>query len=194
MFQYFLFFFFSSRRRHTRCSRDWSSDVCSSDLLLNSGQVNPFGANSPAIQAAADATQFRGDAWKTKTSIDSLVATVRHDLTQLPGGPLALAVGTDGRREAFILDPSPAIQSGDISGYAGNFLPVDKSRLVGAGYFELVAPVLRGVELTGALRYDHYENVGSKTSPKGGARWQPMKEVGLRRSVGKGVPAPTLTE
>src|SRR5216684_7736855 len=25
-------FFFSSRRRHTRCSRDWSSDVCSSDL------------------------------------------------------------------------------------------------------------------------------------------------------------------
>src|SRR5436305_7801054 len=27
-----LFFFFSSRRRHTRCGRDWSSDVCSSDL------------------------------------------------------------------------------------------------------------------------------------------------------------------
>src|SRR5687768_18515978 len=25
-------FLFSSRRRHTRCSRDWSSDVCSSDL------------------------------------------------------------------------------------------------------------------------------------------------------------------
>src|SRR5687768_17710121 len=29
---FFCFFFFSSRRRHTRCSRDWSSDVCSSDL------------------------------------------------------------------------------------------------------------------------------------------------------------------
>src|SRR6202042_3102999 len=28
----FLFFFFSSRRRHTRSLRDWSSDVCSSDL------------------------------------------------------------------------------------------------------------------------------------------------------------------
>src|SRR5207302_7714500 len=28
------FFFFSSRRRHTRFSRDWSSDVCSSDLEL----------------------------------------------------------------------------------------------------------------------------------------------------------------
>src|SRR3989449_885192 len=29
---YLSVFFFSSRRRHTRCSRDWSSDVCSSDL------------------------------------------------------------------------------------------------------------------------------------------------------------------
>src|SRR2546422_5141343 len=29
-------FFFSSRRRHTRCSRDWSSDVCSSDLWTSS--------------------------------------------------------------------------------------------------------------------------------------------------------------
>src|SRR6266542_4969987 len=28
-----IFFFFSSRRRHTRCYRDWSSDVCSSDLV-----------------------------------------------------------------------------------------------------------------------------------------------------------------
>src|SRR5437660_2441010 len=29
------FFFFSSRRRHTRWPRDWSSDVCSSDLLAD---------------------------------------------------------------------------------------------------------------------------------------------------------------
>src|SRR5207245_7965511 len=33
-------FFFSSRRRHTRCYRDWSSDVCSSDLTLISATVN----------------------------------------------------------------------------------------------------------------------------------------------------------
>src|SRR2546422_6179345 len=35
LFQFF--FFFSSRRRHTRCSRDWSSDVCSSDLWMDEG-------------------------------------------------------------------------------------------------------------------------------------------------------------
>src|SRR5207253_4989524 len=32
MYILFFFFFFSSRRRHTRWPRDWSSDVCSSDL------------------------------------------------------------------------------------------------------------------------------------------------------------------
>src|SRR5690606_40443609 len=36
---------FSSRRRHTRFSRDWSSDVCSSDLVLVPGRrLGRFGA------------------------------------------------------------------------------------------------------------------------------------------------------
>src|SRR5256885_5032833 len=34
------FFFFSSRRRHTRLQGDWSSDVCSSDLTGSSGTAN----------------------------------------------------------------------------------------------------------------------------------------------------------
>src|SRR5437870_1061724 len=34
-------FFFSSRRRHTRWPRDWSSDVCSSDLSAESGSAAP---------------------------------------------------------------------------------------------------------------------------------------------------------
>src|SRR5256884_9051665 len=37
-----LVFFFSSRRRHTRCSRDWSSDVCSSDLLTSKTKARLF--------------------------------------------------------------------------------------------------------------------------------------------------------
>src|SRR2546422_632226 len=44
------FFFFSSRRRHTRCSRDWSSDVCSSDLLTLTAdpQTKAYGAPLPS--------------------------------------------------------------------------------------------------------------------------------------------------
>src|SRR2546429_5722300 len=42
-------FFFSSRRRHTRCSRDWSSDVCSSDLVLEDGQIRESGTHNELI-------------------------------------------------------------------------------------------------------------------------------------------------
>src|SRR2546429_944493 len=44
---YFRLFFFSSRRRHTRCSRDWSSDVCSSDLFVS--DLPPVGPSSEPI-------------------------------------------------------------------------------------------------------------------------------------------------
>src|SRR2546429_5491063 len=47
------YFVFSSRRRHTRCSRDWSSDVCSSDLLLQLKGENAFKVR--AYDLAADA-------------------------------------------------------------------------------------------------------------------------------------------
>src|SRR5215471_13545571 len=39
MMESIVFFFFSSRRRHTRSLRDWSSDVCSSDLTPDSGPL-----------------------------------------------------------------------------------------------------------------------------------------------------------
>src|SRR5258705_9228729 len=41
-------FFFSSRRRHTRCLSDWSSDVCSSDLILL-GMVREGGGVACAV-------------------------------------------------------------------------------------------------------------------------------------------------
>src|SRR5207253_3912297 len=47
----FFFFFFSSRRRHTRWPRDWSSDVCSSDLYCGP---------AAAACAAAKARNFGG--------------------------------------------------------------------------------------------------------------------------------------
>src|SRR6266436_7551656 len=46
------FFFFSSRRRHTRCSRDWSSDVCSSDLLP--GCLDGEWMSTPQVRCCQD--------------------------------------------------------------------------------------------------------------------------------------------
>src|SRR5205809_7671637 len=65
-------FFFSSRRRHTRCSRDWSSDVCSSDLktseIASRGNVSlaryskEGGKNAQALAQLAQALRQIGRA------------------------------------------------------------------------------------------------------------------------------------
>src|SRR5690606_40925958 len=51
-------FFFSSRRRHTRFSRDWSSDVCSSDLSHSKWLAGYYGNSyaliADAIESSAD--------------------------------------------------------------------------------------------------------------------------------------------
>src|SRR6266852_7943622 len=59
------FFFFSSRRRHTRCYRDWSSDVCSSDLDALGGPI-VRAANRPPEEAA------NGEGWKLLFSLPLL--------------------------------------------------------------------------------------------------------------------------
>src|SRR5216684_6858959 len=46
------YFFFSSRRRHTRCSHDWSSDVCSSDLGRSTAVALPDTPPSASIHWA----------------------------------------------------------------------------------------------------------------------------------------------
>src|SRR5205814_5930249 len=50
----FLFFFFSSRRRHTRCLSDWSSDVCSSDLMSNSPSLTVITPQTAAVMTVKE--------------------------------------------------------------------------------------------------------------------------------------------
>src|SRR2546430_15688684 len=64
MYDLLFFFFFSSRRRHTRFDCDWSSDVCSSDLL----EELAFGVTAPAERpppgfASPDAAVTAMPAW-----------------------------------------------------------------------------------------------------------------------------------
>src|SRR2546427_8840695 len=90
----FLFFFFSSRRRHTRFDCDWSSDVCSSDLHVARSPrpgAPPFPAapvpDRPADPAADLAHLGRGQV-RVRTAVGHLQpaggAAVRTDRNQFP--------------------------------------------------------------------------------------------------------------
>src|SRR5690606_39538894 len=76
---YYFLFFFSSRRRHTRFSRDWSSDVCSSDLdrlvLTNEPSGEPVQVVTPAV----------GDAGVDPGSLPARLCPVRSVTPGLAG-------------------------------------------------------------------------------------------------------------
>src|SRR5690606_39490818 len=67
-----LCFFFSSRRRHTRFSRDWSSDVCSSDLGRHLSHRRLPSGQRPACPGRADRSEERrvGKEWRSRRSPD----------------------------------------------------------------------------------------------------------------------------
>src|SRR5207245_3371329 len=58
-------FFFSSRRRHTRCYRDWSSDVCSSDLA---GRSVISGVPAISWWVSPSITSPQKSAWRLRRS------------------------------------------------------------------------------------------------------------------------------
>src|SRR2546429_4727068 len=88
------FFFFSSRRRHTRCSRDWSSDVCSSDLILSLDPQNQRAVVQPGVvnfdlslAAAPHGLYFAPDPSSQKS------CTIGGNVAENAGGPHTLAYG-----------------------------------------------------------------------------------------------------
>src|SRR5882757_10719897 len=80
----FVFFFFSSRRRHTRYWRDWSSDVCSSDLCVSAGEALP-----PQIAKR----------WKERTGLEILDGIGSTEMLHifLSNRPGDLRYGTTGK-------------------------------------------------------------------------------------------------
>jgi iron complex outermembrane receptor protein len=72
--------------------------------------------------------------------------------------------------------------------------PKQGSRHVQAAYAEIVAPVLKGLELQVAGRVDHYSDFGTAFSPKLAIRFEPRSGVLLRASIGRGFRAPSLNE
>src|SRR5207245_6834594 len=67
---------FSSRRRHTRCYRDWSSDVCSSDLHVEAGSNGDITGKLALIEPIGSVTHYYIE-WPNAFG-GSLVASVSH--------------------------------------------------------------------------------------------------------------------
>src|SRR5580704_14031268 len=109
---YRFFFFFSSRRRHTRWTGDWSSDVCSSDLL---GRNSCSGLlQIQKKNAAVGVVGLSGSSLSLEDgthAVDIFLAADRGALRQVAANEVALVV--DLRIDAMI-DQSAVL--GDLDG------------------------------------------------------------------------------
>jgi iron complex outermembrane receptor protein len=160
--------------------------------LVNSGVVNPFGPNSPAVIDALAATEVNRTLRTGRASLTSLDFHVAKELHRLPAGPIALAAGVDARRERVEQVSDPILESGDIIN-VGALPSLAGSRTVLAGFAEANVPLFPSFEANVAVRYDHYSDFGSTTNPKLSLRWQPLRTLLLRASAGTGFFAPSLT-
>src|SRR6266511_4185285 len=91
------FFFFSSRRRHTRFSRDWSSDVCSSDLVLGYERLREAQERVREVRNAV-AAEVRG--LEAGLPDGAALAAARHAAEQRLAEARTSAQGADAARRA----------------------------------------------------------------------------------------------
>jgi iron complex outermembrane receptor protein len=159
---------------------------------LATGLVNPFGASAPEGDALLAATRFIGEANRADGTTIAFDARASTEVTKLAGGPLAVAVGVEARRERLKFDFADPFLAGDILGINLLTHSIAGDRSVQALFGELDVPFARGVEAQVALRYDHYSDFGGTLNPKVALRWQPVRSLLLRTSWGTGFRPPTL--
>jgi len=144
------------------------------------------GLNSAALYNALLADQHR-DGYSRLYGADFKVS---KEVGQLPGGPIGVAVGVEARREQNALPLYTGLgdyQGLSLTAYGGK-------RNIYATYAEVALPVIKQLELNGAVRYDHYTDAGDSVTPKMGIKYRALSNFALRGTYAKAFRAPSSTE
>jgi iron complex outermembrane receptor protein len=180
--------------------------------------LNPTAANVAAANAGSAAYRGlpAGSFWRigenaglnSQALYDALSPTISNDATTsialadfkasrelpvaLPGGALGVAVGAEFRHDETELAPTSGTERGNIIGLG--YSAYEGQRNSAALYAEVIAPVHSTLELSAALRYDHFNDVGNSYTPKAGFKWTPARSFALRGTFARGFRAPSAAE
>ena len=157
--------------------------VANGTFRIGQGRIN-----TPEVLALVSPTLKNSGVTKS-TSVD-FKAT--RELTQLPGGPLAIAVGAEYRKEETNSEATPFTNTNDIAGLG--YSAAKGSRNVSAIYTELAIPVLKSLEFQLAARSDKYSDYGRSTTPKAGFKYTPTNAIAFRGTYAEGFRAPSAAE
>jgi iron complex outermembrane receptor protein len=163
---------------------------------LGSGLVNPWlrpgQSQTPAGQALLDAARANGTKlFDGESKLTQFDGALSGEVFNLPAGAVAVAAGFDYRRESYKFDDgSRTSQPVYQAPFDAQFPEV--SRTIKAIYGEVSIPILRTLEVTGALRHDRYSDFGGTTNPKVSIRFNPIRQLLFRASYNEGFRAPSF--
>jgi outer membrane receptor protein involved in Fe transport len=196
-------YFYSSASTNTKLNNLVSRSVLTDGLVRSAPGtnplVNPFGAGSISDEAAL-ALQIDTTS-KTRTRLHALMASMTSDVTELPAGPLKMALGSEFRSAFARSAPDPALASGDGVGFS-SFQPTKGTVNVFELFGELRAPILAPASPIGELtanagfRYSDYDlaGVGGVWTYLGGLTWSPTPDLQFRGQFQRAVRAPNIGE
>ena len=129
--------------------------------------------------------------YKAKSNDTQLDLKGSRDLMTMEGGSMALALGA-GYRHEYLNNPGWGNIDGSIMNLGYN--TISGSRNVYDAYAELFMPILKNLEVTAAVRFDHYSDAGSTTNPLIQAKWSVVPQLVLRGTFATGFRAPSPSE
>ena len=157
--------------------------------------LNPFGPQSAAGDAYLAANMIAGTLQEMDSTLSSVTAIAGRQFGSLPGGPIAMGLSAEYRKEENTYTTNVAkARETSSSGLAGQAPLRTGDRDVWALGLEFSFPILKNLEIGASVRYDDYSDFGSTTNPKVSIKYTPVKELLLRASYNTGFAAPTLAQ
>ncbi|SFL98877.1 TonB-dependent receptor domain-containing protein [Rugamonas rubra] len=179
------------------------------NAALESGAVDPFpyalGEMPSAMKDALKGTQYVGNFSNTEIKMKGFDVHGSHDLFTLPAGKSQIAVGADYRSSSYSEKGNAAVSHSEIL-FDDDQPAFDYKRSNSGAFTEVLVPVIKGLEVTGSLRYDRVSkltdnlkggNTGNDQSAstyKIHTRYQPIKSLVLRAAYGTGFKAASMKE
>jgi len=152
--------------------------------------ANPLSLTGP-ISPSDMASIFSNATAFNTSELDFGEVHASRSLAQLPGGDFVISTGGQYiHRDMY----SPGLSWCGNGSFGCSSSYVMGSQTDVAAYMEFLAPVLKTLEIDGAVRYDHISDTGNATTPKLGFKYTPSKAFAIRGTVSKGFRAPAASE
>jgi len=154
-------------------------------LDLFGGQTRPI---TPAMLKYISTTQID----RSEQDLKVFSGNITGHPFSIQDRPVGIAIGAEHRAYDGKFDPDPLRQTGESQDSFAS--PVHAGYHVNEAYAEFSIPILPTLGGSAAVRYSDYSNFGNTTTYKGGLRWQPTDDFGLRGTYSTGFRAPNLGE